>query len=87
MEQGNNRAKDACRKIACAFRDHPQEAGENYFQHLSFTLGMAARLLWTAILLLLHGLFPFMLCRAASDRMKHCQEILIKRAADQHKHD
>lgn len=64
-----------------AFTDHPRQAGETYWQHLCFTLGMAGRLCVCCLLLIIHGLLPFTLTHSASSRMQKCQKILAERAA------
>lgn len=61
--------------------DHPRQAGETYWQHFRFTVGMACRLGVCSILLLGHGILPFTLTHAASDRIKACNRILADRAA------
>ncbi len=60
--------------ITClrAFKEHPAEAGENYWQHLRFTLLMAARLIAVGGMLLIHGLLPFLFCKTSS---KECDKI------------
>jgi len=63
-----------------AFTQHPAEAGETYLQHLLFTLGMALRLLVTSVVLIIHGLFPFVFCHTASRKMKRCQAVMAERA-------
>lgn len=63
-----------------AFTSHPRAAGESYWQHLAFTLSMTGRLVLCALALLVHGIFPFLLTHAASNRMKRCQNVLEDRA-------
>ncbi len=70
--------KDTC---ISAFTEHPRQAGESYWQHLLFTMGMASRLGACCFLLIIHGILPFTLTHAASDRMKKCQRILADRSA------
>lgn len=67
-------------KIKDAFTKHPAEAGETYGQHLMFTVGMALRLLVTSMVLIIHGIFPFMCCHTASQKMKRCQAVMADRA-------
>jgi hypothetical protein len=67
--------------LIAAFTEHPRQAGETYWQHLVFTVGMAARLLVICVLLTIHGILPFTLTHAASARMRKCQQILADRAA------
>jgi hypothetical protein len=76
-----NEKKDLLKLAYAAFTDHPRQAGETYWQHMCFTVGMAVRLWVCSFLLLLHGILPFTLTHAASNRMKTCQKILAERAA------
>lgn len=69
------------KSLIAAFTDHPREAGESYWQHLCFTVGMAGRLFACCFLLIIHGILPFTLTHAASAKMKKCQHILAERAA------
>lgn len=67
--------------ICAAFTEHPRQAGETYWQHFRFTIGMAWRLGIISILLIAHGILPFTLTHAASYRLQKCQRILADRAA------
>lgn len=67
--------------ICAAFTEHPRLAGETYWQHFAFTIGMASRLGLICILLMIHGILPFTLTHAASSRLQKCQKILNDRAA------
>jgi hypothetical protein len=67
--------------LTAAFTEHPRQAGESYWQHFAFTLGMAGRLAVICCLLVVHGILPFTLTHAASSRMQKCQRILNDRAA------
>lgn len=80
-------ARKPLEQLACvwhrlkrAFTEHPAEAGETYVQHLLFTVGMAFRLLATSVVLIIHGIFPFMCCHTASKKMKRCQAVMADRA-------
>lgn len=68
------------KRIIDAFTSHPREAGENYFEHLLFTINMAIRVLACGIVLVIHGLLPFLFVKKASNMMKTCQKILCDRA-------
>ena len=52
--------------VYLAFTAHPRLAGETYWQHFRFTIGMAGRLGLISVLLILHRLLPFPLTHAAS---------------------
>ncbi|MFN7113002.1 MAG: DUF6356 family protein [Alphaproteobacteria bacterium] len=63
-----------------AFTEHPAAAGETYWQHLLFTLGMGARLMFAGFVILLHGIFPFALTYTGSKHLKKCNKILSDRS-------
>jgi hypothetical protein len=67
-----NRAKARALRaeIGTAFTAHPQATGESYFEHLCFTVKMAARFFFAMTVLMIHGLFPFLLVRAASSQIE-----------------
>ena len=67
------------RELRRAFTEHPQETGETYLQHLWFTLGMSARFIFTTLVLLTHGLFPFLLTRSASRQIEEIYRIMKTR--------
>src|SRR4051812_8270282 len=82
MEQQNTMTNKNLKDALClAFTEHPRLAGETYWQHFNFTLGMASRLAVICFLLVIHGILPFTLTHAASSRMQKCQRILSDRAA------
>lgn len=67
-------------KICKSFTEHPKLAGENYWQHLGFTIVMSARLIGSGIALIIHGLLPFLFVHTASDAIRECNGILDERA-------
>jgi hypothetical protein len=67
--------------VCAAFTEHPRLAGETYWQHFAFTIGMAWRLGVICMFLVIHGLLPFTFTHAASSRLQKCQRILNDRAA------
>lgn len=67
------------KQIIDAFTTHPREAGENYFEHLLFTLKMALRVIACGGVLVIHGLLPFLFVKKASDMMQGCQKTLCDR--------
>lgn len=69
------------KKLHSAFTDHPREAGESYWHHFCFTVGMSGRLFVCSFLLLIHGILPFTLTHVPSSKIKKCQRILSDRAA------
>lgn len=56
-------------QVEKAFTEHPHETGESYLQHLWFTIKMTGRLIYSAAVLLVHGVFPFLLVRNASSEI------------------
>lgn len=62
-----------------AFTEHPKEAGESYLQHLWFTARMSTRLVIVGFLLLIHGIFPFLFTRTASERIEEFYRIMKNR--------
>lgn len=62
-----------------AFTDHPAETGETYLQHLWFTIRMSARFLVTSIVMLTHGVFPFLFCRTASKQVEQVYRMMRRR--------
>ncbi len=80
MAQAKEKAQALYVRTKAAFTEHPAEAGESYGQHLWFSISMAGRLLACSVVLLIHGLFPFMCCHTASQKMKKCQSVMTERA-------
>jgi len=66
-------------QIKKQFTQHPGEGGETYTQHLWFTLRMTTRILYCAVTLLIHGIFPFLLKRTTSRQMEIMYRILRTR--------
>jgi hypothetical protein len=64
------------------FTQHPEATGETYLQHLVFTVRMAARLVVVGIVLLLHGIFPFLFTRTASHQLDRIWRIFKRRMMD-----
>lgn len=48
------------------FTAHPREAGETYWQHFGFAMGVAGRALAAGLAAALHAVFPFLMQRTAS---------------------
>lgn len=80
MAQAKEKAQALYVRTKAAFTEHPAEADESYGQHLWFSISMAGRLLACSVVLLIHGLFPFMCCHTASQKMKKCQSVMTERA-------
>ncbi len=73
------RARELGQELNKAFTQHPQDTGETYWQHLWFTTTMSARFLYTTIVIMIHGIFPFLLTRAASDEIERTYRIMKTR--------
>lgn len=65
--------------MVVAFTEHPRMTGETYWQHLWFTIGMGVRLCYAMLVLLIHGVFPFLLTRAASTQIEAIYRIITAR--------
>lgn len=75
-DEHKQKARALADDAARAFTEHPYETGETYLQHLWFTTKMTARLLYTATVLLIHGMFPFLLVKAASTQIEKLYSIM-----------
>lgn len=62
-----------------AFTEHPEETGETYLQHLWFTFTMSLRFFVTTLVILIHGIFPFLLVRTASNHIETIYRIMKSR--------
>ena len=80
QDYSKNNADNLRALFAKAFIEHPRAAGESYWQHLLFTLGMAGRLGLCSLALIAHGLFPFTFVHTTSNKMKAVNSILRARA-------
>lgn len=69
----------ACQDAKRAFTEHPESAGETYLQHLGFTAYMSARFLFTSFVIMVHGLFPFLMERTASSQIEAMYRIMKSR--------
>ena len=58
------------------FLRHPHEAGETYWKHLCFTTGMAFRFARAALIILVHGFFPFLFEHTSSNEIAKIFEIM-----------
>jgi len=69
-ERHRAQARTVRAEVTHAFTAHPNATGESYLQHLWFTITMAARFFYAMTVLMIHGLLPFLLVRAASSQSK-----------------
>ncbi len=73
------RAVELSDEVNRAFTEHPESAGESYWQHWWFTFCMGLRLIYTGVSLLIHGLFPFFFVRTASNNIAYMYGVMRKR--------
>jgi uncharacterized protein YjeT (DUF2065 family) len=73
------KAQSIISKITHAFTSHPRASGETYRQHLWFTLTMAGHFVYIALVIVIHGLFPFLLPRTGSTHIEHVYRIIKAR--------
>jgi len=66
-------------EVEKAFTDHPTETGETYFEHLWFTIKISFRFILVSLVLLTHGLFPFLFMRTASVQIERIYVIMKSR--------
>lgn len=78
-DEHKQKARTIAGDVERAFTEHPQETGETYGQHLWFTVRMAGRFLYTTTVLMIHGLFPFLLTKAASSQIEIIYKIMRAR--------
>jgi hypothetical protein len=78
-EEHREKARVLRAEINRAFTEHPEDTGETYWQHLWFTSCMSARFLFTTIVIMIHGIFPFLLTRTASNQIDRVYKIIQQR--------
>jgi len=78
-EEHRAKARNLRTELNRAFTKHPEDTDETYWEHLWFTLRMSARFLFTTIVIMIHGIFPFLLTRAGSDQIEAIYRIIKTR--------
>ena len=78
-EEHRQKARTLRAQARKAFTEHPDETGESYIEHLCFTAMMSLRFIYTTVVLLIHGVFPFLLMRAASKQIEIVYSIMKSR--------
>ena len=78
-DQHKQKAAEVAQEVNRAFTRHPQDTGETYWQHLWFTVRMSGRLLYGMAVLMVHGLFPFLLTREGSKQIEKIYRIMKTR--------
>jgi hypothetical protein len=61
---------------------HLHETGESYFEHLAFTLRISAGLTLTALVIVIHGLMPFIFIHTGSRLMDGIHRKLAARRGE-----
>jgi hypothetical protein len=78
-EEHRAKARALRAEVSKAFTAHPESTGETYWQHLCFTSSMSARFLVTTVVIMIHGIFPFLLTRTASKQTEAIYRIMKER--------
>lgn len=78
-DEHKQKARELADQVEKAFTDHPHSAGETYLEHLWFTTKMMARLIYSGVVVLIHGIFPFLLMRTASSQLEQIYLIMKSR--------
>jgi len=66
-----------------AFTEHPRSAGESYLQHWRFTTIMSMRMAFVSFAIMIHGFFPFLFTRTASNNIEKIYHIMKTRVPKQ----
>ncbi|MFW0778083.1 MAG: DUF6356 family protein [Rickettsiales bacterium] len=70
------------KSIVKAFTDHPKDIGENYFQHLTFTIKMMFRFMWVGAAMVIHGLLPFLFEHTGSEQITKMYKMMKTRTPE-----
>ena len=73
------RAKKLRNDVERVFTEHLESAGETYFEHLWFTAKMSGRFAFVSSAIMIHGLFPFLCTRTASNHVENLYRIMKTR--------
>lgn len=86
-EQYKEKAQKLRLEVEKAFIDHPQSAGETYFEHMAFTMRMAGRFFYASSAIVVHGVFPFLCTRTASTQIEQLYRIMKTRIPKQRREE
>ena len=75
-DEHRQRARELSAEVKQAFTEHPAETGETYLEHLWFTTKMSVRFLYTTAVMMIHGVFPFLLMRTASSQIESVYKVM-----------
>jgi hypothetical protein len=78
-EEHRAKARAVRAEINRAFTEHPEDTGETYLEHLWFTVSMSARFFYATVVIMIHGFFPFLLTRTASNQIDAIYRIIKQR--------
>jgi len=82
--------KETLQKVREQAGLHLNEAGEDYVQHLLFSIVMAGQIFLASCTLLTHGLLPFLFTRSTSRRLDKIDRVFkarVKKLDEGHKQD
>ena len=66
-------------RLSRLFTQHPRENRESYSEHFCFTIQISARLVYAGLIILVHGVFPFIFTRKASTEIMKIYDIMSAR--------
>jgi hypothetical protein len=69
------------------FTDHPESAGESYFEHMNVALSFAGPLLVAGLAALVHAFLPFLFLTTASRTVKQLHARMLNRHPHPVPHD
>jgi uncharacterized protein YjeT (DUF2065 family) len=67
------------------FTKHLHDADENYFEHLAYTAWVSVRLIAAGLVILIHGIFPFVFTYMGSKMLNdlHAELAARKKATEE----
>lgn len=66
--------------LSHCFASHPATVGESYLQHMWFTVVMGLKLILGGVAIIIHGIFPLLFTRTASNVIAKLYAITHARA-------
>lgn len=79
QEKHKAKARDVQARVKKAFTEHPEDTGETYLEHLWFTVKLGVRFAYVTMVILIHGIFPFIFMRTASLQIEKVYAIMKSR--------
>ena len=67
------------KKALGAFTDHPKSNSMSYLQHFAFAISTAVLLIWTAIIGIIHAIFPFLFKTDTTDTIRYLNSEIRRR--------